>query len=131
MKTVSIRLKTGDDLLVKIKEIVIKHRIYAGIVLSAVGSLSSSNIRVPIIDKLVKHINPNNLEIDSVNGTISINGCHLHITVSDLNGKAFGGHIKEGCIIRTTCEIVIGILNDTKFVREFDNSTGFDELVIK
>jgi predicted DNA-binding protein with PD1-like motif len=54
----------------------------------------------------------------------------LHISVSDVGGNVMGGHLKEGNIIRTTCELVIGILSDTVFNRELDQQTGFDELVI-
>lgn len=42
-----------------------------------------------------------------------------------------GGHLKEGCIVRTTCELVICILEETIFERQPDDITGFDELVIK
>ncbi len=130
MKTVSIRLHDGQDLLLEIQKIVAENDIQAGVVLSAVGSLRESKIRVPIIDGEVKYITPSNLEIDNLHGTVSAQGAHLHISVSDIEGKVLGGHIKEGCIVRTTCELVIGILDDTIFMREPDNETGFDELVI-
>ncbi len=42
-----------------------------------------------------------------------------------------GGHLKEGCLVRTTCELVIGILENTVFKRKPDAQTGFDELVIE
>lgn len=130
MKAVTIRLHDNQDLMLEIKKLVEKNDINAGVVLSAVGSLKSSTIRVPVIDGEVKYIHPENLEIDSVHGTVSRNGYHLHISVSDLEGKVWGGHLKEGCIIRTTCELIIGVLEDTMFTREFDDRTGFDELVI-
>jgi predicted DNA-binding protein with PD1-like motif len=130
MKTVAKRLLDGRDLLKEINALAQEHDIQAGVILSAVGSLTESNIRVPVIDGQVKYINPNNLEIDSLHGTVSANGCHLHISVSDVEGKVSGGHLKEGCIIRTTCELVVGILEDIQFTREPDDNTGFDELVV-
>lgn len=130
MKTVAKRLTDGQDLLMEIKKFLDEHHIEAGVILSAVGSLRESNIRVPIIDGNVTYINPQNLEIDSLHGTVSKNGCHLHISVSDVDGKVWGGHLKEGCIIRTTCELVIGILDNTSFSRTMDKDTGFDELEI-
>lgn len=130
MKTISTRLRDGQDLLKAIEDIVIKHDIQAGVILSAVGSLKESRIRVPVINEEVKYITPNNLEIDNLHGTVSVNGMHLHISVSDTKGKVYGGHVKAGCIIRTTCELVIGILDDTVFSREPDGQTGFDELVV-
>jgi len=130
MKTIATRLHDGQDLLKEIQRIITEHDVRAGVILSAVGSLMSSKIRVPVIDGQVKYITPTNLEIDNLHGTVSVNGCHLHISVSDVNGIVSGGHLKEGCIIRTTCELVIGILDDTSFSREPDDQTGFDELVI-
>ena len=131
MKTFAVRLVEGDDLLLEINKLAQKHEIEAGVVLSAVGSLGKSKIRLPVLNGKEQYITPENLEIDSLQGTISKNGCHLHITVSDSEGKAFGGHLKEGCIVRTTCEMVIGTLENTKFSRESDKTTGFDELKVE
>lgn len=130
MKTIAKRLRDGQDLLQEITALAKEHSISAGVVLSAVGSLRTSNIRVPVIDGEVKFINPENLEIDSLHGTVSANGCHLHIAVSDVEGRVMGGHMKEGCTIRTTCELVIGVLEDVEFTRHPDPQTGFDELFI-
>ena len=77
----------------------------------------------------MKYITPSNLEIDTVHGTVSANGVHLHISVSDVEGRVYGGHLKEGCIVRTTCELVVGALEDVVFDRVADEATGFDELV--
>lgn len=130
MKTIAKRLTDGQDLLIEIRKLLDEHDVEAGIILSAVGSLRKSNIRVPVINGGVKYISPENLEIDSLHGTVSKNGCHLHISVSDIDGKAWGGHLKEGCTIRTTCELVIGVLEDTSFKRAMDKDTGFEELKV-
>ena len=130
MKTVAKRLTDGQDLLLEIQKLLADNDITAGVILSAVGSLKTSKIRVPIIDGEVKYISPQNLEIDNLHGTVSVNGCHLHISVSDITGAVMGGHLKEGCIVRTTCELVVGVLEDTVFKREPDPETGFDELVV-
>jgi len=131
MKTVSTRLHDDQDLQEEIMKLTRDYDIKAGVILSAVGSLKTSKIRVPVIDGKVSYITPSNLEIDNLHGTVSTSGCHLHISVSDINGTVLGGHVKEGCIIRTTCELVIGILEDTTFDRQPDSDTGFDELVIE
>jgi predicted DNA-binding protein with PD1-like motif len=131
MKTIAKRLTDGQDLMVEIKKLVEEHDIEAGVILSAVGSLKKSNIRVPVINGQVQYINPKDLEIDSVHGTVSKHGYHLHISVSGIDGKVCGGHLKEGCIVRTTCELVIGILEDKTFTREPDEETGFDELKVE
>ena len=131
MKAIAKRLIDGQDLMTEIIKVVNENHIKAGVVLSAVGSLKESNIRVPVINGEVKYINPVNVEIDNVHGTVSENGIHLHITVSDVQGGVMGGHLKEGCIVRTTCELVIGILDNIEFNREADELTGFDELIVR
>jgi predicted DNA-binding protein with PD1-like motif len=64
-------------------------------------------------------------------GTLSLHGIHLHISISDKNGKTIGGHLVEGCIIYTTAEIVIGTSEDFIFMRAVDQNTGYKELEIK
>ena len=55
----------------------------------------------------------------------------LHISLSNKEGKVVGGHLKEGCIIYTTAEIIIGNEDSLTFNREVDEVTTFKELVIK
>ena len=71
------------------------------------------------------------LEILSINGTVSVERIHLHITVSDENYKVYGGHLMDGSIVNTTAEIVIIDLEDYEFKKEFDKSTNYNELLIK
>lgn len=131
MKTIAVRLTDGQDLYQEIENLVAEHEIKAGIILSAVGGLSESTIRVPVIDGRVKYIHPPNVEIDCAHGTVAANGLHVHISISDVDGKVWGGHLKSGCTIRTTCELVIGILEDVTFSRQPDPHTGYDELVVE
>jgi uncharacterized protein len=129
MKTIARRLTEGQDLLLEIERITAEHQLKAGVVLSAVGSLHAARIRMPVLDGGEQFIEPKNLEIISLQGTISAHGCHLHIAVSGADGVVLGGHLKQGCIIRTTCELVIGVLDNTTFDRRLDSATGFNELV--
>lgn len=69
-------------------------------------------------------------EITSLVGTISVNGVHLHMAISDKEGKSFGGHLKEGTIIHPTAEVVIGEDGRATYTRELDEETGFPELKI-
>lgn len=72
-------------------------------------------------------------EIVSLVGTISKNGrVHLHISLSDSQGQVVGGHLpaEGGAIVGTTAEVVLGTSNNITFTREFDEETGFKELVV-
>ncbi len=126
---VTIRLKPGDDVKQKLEELAKTMNIKAGCVLSCAGSLDKASIRFanqPNADTLM-----GKFEIVSLSGTIAVSGCHLHIAVSDSLGKTIGGHVKEGCIVYTTAEIVVGIFPDVKYKRETDSNFGYKELVIE
>jgi Plants and Prokaryotes Conserved (PCC) domain len=56
-------------------------------------------------------------------GTLTPDGPHLHISVSDGTGKTIGGHLVEGCPIYTTVEIIIGEAEGIAFTRETDEQT--------
>ena len=42
-----------------------------------------------------------------------------------------GGHLCAGSLVRTTAELVIGLLPEWRFNRELDPATGYPELQIK
>lgn len=122
-----IRLKRGEDLLGSIKAICAEKNIKAGIVLSAVGCISSGKVRDASgvrIREIADHC-----EIVSLNGTVSAQRCHLHIALSKEDLSTIGGHLCDGCIINTTCELVIGELSDITYGAEDDAETGYRELI--
>ena len=43
----------------------------------------------------------------SLTGTLSPTGHHLHMSISDRDCRTYGGHVLEGCIVRTTAELVL------------------------
>ena len=63
-------------------------------------------------------------------GTVSLDGIHVHLSVSDENGNVWGGHLKEGCKVHTTVELSI-LEYDGTFKRKFDVKTGFKELYVE
>jgi len=69
------------------------------------------------------------LEILTLSGTLSPDGSHLHISVSDGAGTVRGGHVASGCTVRTTAEILIAWLPEWRFAREQDPATGYAELM--
>ena len=129
MQTICKRLRRGDDLLLSIKQICRDEHIRAGVILSSVGCIlhgrvrDASGVNIQTIDE--------HCEILSLNGTVSLNRCHLHIALSKEDLSAVGGHLVEGCIINTTCELVIGVMNDWSIGVEFDSETGYDELIFE
>ena len=129
MKTHCIRLHRGDDLMLSIKALCVQRQIKAGVVLSAVGCISKGRVR-DASGVNIREIS-DHCEIVSLNGTVSETRCHLHIALSKEDLSTIGGHLCPGCIINTTCELVIGELENTVYDVEFDEETGYDELIIK
>lgn len=97
--------------------------------MSAVGCLSQLHIRLADGKRILNRIGQ--FEIVSIMGTLSEDGVHLHISVSDEEGCTIGGHLKNGCIVNTTAEVCLFVFDHIQFKREFDVHTVYDELVIK
>ena len=124
-----VRLHRGDDLLLSIRDLAKQKNISAGIVLSSVGCISEGRVRDASgvnIREITDHC-----EIVSLNGTVSAQRCHLHISLSREDLSTLGGHLCPGCIINTTCELVIAELPGISFGVEADPETGYDELIFQ
>jgi predicted DNA-binding protein with PD1-like motif len=128
MQAFTFRLKPGQDLLDEIEAVVAEKNIEAGCVLSAVGSLTHATLRLANRDEYSKY--DGHFEIVSMTGTVSVHGSHLHISISDENGKTIGGHLVPGCKIYTTAEMVLGIFYDVVYKREYVEDSGYEELAV-
>ena len=129
IETVAFRLRPGDDLLVGLEKIVTEKQIQAGCVLACVGSLTIAVLRLANRDEYSTF--EGHFEIVSLTGTLSIHGSHLHISISDGDGRTIGGHLVEGCKVYTTAEIILGIFPNLVFKRQPCELSGYDELVIQ
>ena len=125
----SLRLHRGADLMLSIKALCVEKHIAAGVVLSAVGCISRGRVR-DANGVTIREIG-DHCEIVSLNGTVSEKRCHLHIALSKEDLSTIGGHLCEGCIINTTCELVVAEIPGTVIEKEFDEETGYDELVFR
>lgn len=126
LRTHALRLKPGADLKKELMDWARRKKIRAGFILGAVGSLGPAKLRYA--GRKTASILKGPLEICALSGTISPEGLHLHLVVSDKNGKVFGGHLLDGSLINTTAELVVGELPGFSFGRRMDLATGFKEL---
>lgn len=129
MKVYCRRLHRGDDLLAEIRRLAQEENLEAGVVVSAVGCVSRARIR----DASGVHVREVNehCEIVSLNGTVSAARCHLHIALSKEDLSTVGGHLLPGCIVNTTCELIVAPLCGWRFGTEQDAQTGYDEIVFE
>ena len=133
MEQLTFRLKPGQLLREEIERKTKENNIKAGVLLSIVGGLENAMLRMagsePDNQVIKKWDKP--FEIVSGTGTISSDGCHIHVSLSDQDGKVVGGHLKHGCKVKYTAEVVIGFFNDITYKRNHDEATGFKELEVE
>ena|SRR3989338_333467 len=128
MKTFALRLQPNQDLKKELIKFTKENKIQAGFIITCVGSLRRATLRMAD-ESIIKNY-ANRFEINALSGTLCQDDVHLHISLSDENGSEIGGHLKDGCIIYVTAEIIIGEAEGMVFSREFDKETGFKELKI-
>jgi predicted DNA-binding protein with PD1-like motif len=129
-KIFALRLVPGDDVVLQLEEFCKLEKIFAGFIISAVGSLTVANLR--FANKTESTLLPDAFyEVVSLSGTIGCSsGHHLHLSCSDENGKTTGGHLLKGSLVYTTLELAILSLEDKTFARVLEPKYGFQELVI-
>lgn len=98
IKTHPLRLKPGDDLKKEIEAYAKAHTIQAGWMVTCAGSLTNYHLR--FANQAAGSSGEGHFEIVSLGGTVSVNGSHLHISISDSTGKTIGGHLldKNNCL---------------------------------
>lgn len=130
MKVHVIRLHPDDLLREEIDKYVKSHKIKAGMVLTCVGNVKKAVLRMADSKIIKTYTDKGTYEIVSLVGTVESGNSHLHISISDKNGKVYGGHLKNDTIVGVTVEIAIGEIEKLSFKRKLDKETGYKELVI-
>mmetsp|Transcript_59861 Transcript_59861/g.135425 ORF Transcript_59861/g.135425 Transcript_59861/m.135425 type:complete len:177 (-) Transcript_59861:116-646(-) len=134
---VAVRLRPGDELKQALVTAAARHHLAAAYVATCVGSVSSARIRMASATSAddpraaaakIKDLS-GNFEIVSLVGTLSADGAHLHVSLSDDNGAVIGGHLVSATVF-TTAEVVIHFIRGVEFRRTHDPATGYGELVI-
>jgi len=122
------RLLPGDDLKDGLERCFAASGAQAAFIVSGIGSLDRAAVR--FAGEPDPETVDGRFEILTLQGTLSADGAHLHVTVADANGEVRGGHVKPGCRIATTAEVLVAVLPGFRFVRAPDAQTGYLELVI-
>ncbi|KAG7169640.1 bifunctional protein GlmU-like [Homarus americanus] len=132
MKVHVLRLEPGQEVRKSLEEYVHREAPSGVVVMTCCGSITSATLRLASktdgsnkIETFKKHF-----EVLGMSGTISKGGTHLHICLSDEEGGTLGGHVMGDLVVFTTMEVALGEITDIKLSREYDSSTGFDELTV-
>ena len=126
MDLLPVRLKPGDDVRRALEQLARGEGGVSAFVLTGIGSLVDARLRYAGAADETLIAGP--LEITSIAGSITPDGAHLHMTVSDREGKVSGGHVGYGNIVRTTVEAVLVRLPGWTLTRQPDPATGHKEL---
>ena len=127
-KTFMGKLKFGGDLLEELTSVCVQNDICLGRV-EALGAVTKA--RVGFYDQQARkydfiEINKP-LEITKLIGNISLRDgkpmVHAHITLSDSQGNAFGGHLAPGTIV-FACEFIMNSYEGPDHIRDYDEETG-------
>ena len=123
------RLTYGSDLRQAIEQFCLEQKIRSAVIVTVVGCLYEARIRLADGKTIVHYAD--NYEIVSLTGTLSEDGSHMHISLSDREGRVIGGHMCYGCLVNTTAEVAIRSLDGNyRLSRQYDQQTGYDELVV-
>lgn len=129
------RIDRGEDLLKNIRKAIEDTKLDTGIVISGVGSLLKARIHMvasndfPPRDDFLDFEGP--LEIVSLQGIIANGEPHLHISIVNRDFKSFSGHLEEGCLILSICEVAILKVEDPKVIRTVFPGTHVGKLIRK
>lgn len=123
------RLLPGDDLTLGLRRLQRRTGATAMAVASCLGSLREVRLRHANRDEATLY--RGHFEILSLTGTIDPDHQHLHLSIADDGGRAFGGHLLPGSQVFTTAEIVALLLPGLRFSRRPCPLSGFDELHVE
>lgn len=121
-----LRLKPGQDLRNEMLALARRNDLRASVVLSGVGSLKTARLRYAGAQEPTTLDGP--FEIVAMTGTLAHDGLHVHLAIANAQGLVLGGHLQEGCLIHTTCELSVLENKDLEFSRRPDPETGYNEL---
>ncbi len=124
-----IRLTPGTDPFLFLEKWVEEKRIEAAVIMSCLGSLTEASVRFANQPEATLMKGP--FEILNMTGFMSTHGSHYHVCLADEKGNSKGGHLMAGSTVYTTVELLIGIMEDYRFLRTMDPRSGYEELDIR
>ncbi len=122
-----VRLEKGEDIITTLYTFATEHAI-KNASFSGIGSIENPTLAHYQVDnkKYTEKAFEGTFEVTSLQGNIAVLKediiMHPHITLSDENMQAFGGHLVKG-LVSATMEIIITVFQ-TEYVKEYDETIG-------
>ncbi|MCP4974065.1 MAG: DUF296 domain-containing protein [Prochlorococcus sp.] len=109
MRSLASKLPAGSDLRLSLEQLA-KQEDSSGFVLGVVGNLSRAVFQCP--EQPEPTVLEGNLEIITLNGTVSPSGVHLHLSVSDGSCQVLGGHLEPGSLVLKGVDVLLGLIDE-------------------
>ena len=108
MQSLPLTLNPGSDLHQSL-ETLARDQQFTGFVLGVVGNLTRAAFQCP--GRPEPTVLEGDLEVITLNGTLSPSGVHLHLSLSDGACQVWGGHLEPGTLVQKGVDLLIGILD--------------------
>lgn len=109
MRALPLKLGPGSDLRLSLEQLAIEQNA-SGFVLGVVGNLSQAAFQCP--GRPQPSVLQGDLEIITLNGTVSPQGVHLHLSLSDADCQVWGGHLEPGTLVQKGADLLVGFLTE-------------------
>ena len=127
MRSLPLKLSPGNDLRLSLEELAQRDGI-SGFVLGVVGNLTQASFQCP--GQANPTVLEGDLEVITLNGTLSPEGVHLHLSLSDGACQVWGGHLEPGTIVQKGVDLLIGVLEQRDGSPEQQSSTPRLEIAV-
>ena len=111
MRPLPLKLAPGSDLRLSLEDLSRREGIH-GFVLGVVGNLTRAAFQCP--GQSEPTVLEGDLEVITLNGTLSPDSVHLHLSLSDGACQVWGGHLEPGTIVQKGADVLVGVLEQNK-----------------
>ncbi len=126
------KLSKGENLVAALKEIIEKHGIVSGLVISGIGMLRNVELGYYSGEEHELRTFEKPRELVALHGSMTTGEetiIHLHCALSDENYDVIGGHLIDA-EVAVIAELVIAKLSKIELGRELNPATGLKELSV-
>ena len=120
MHPLPLKLTPGSDLRLSLEELARTQHL-SGFVLGVVGNLSRAAFQCP--GQPQPTVLEGDLEVITLNGTLSPEGVHLHLSLSDGACQVWGGHLEPGTLVQKGVDLLVGVLDQAQQVADKSKAT--------
>jgi predicted DNA-binding protein with PD1-like motif/glutaredoxin len=107
MHALALHFDAGADLHRSLESYAAEHALQ-GFVISVVGNLRQAAFQCP--GQAQPTVLQGDLEVITLQGTLTPDGVHLHLSLSDGRCQVWGGHLEPGTLVQKGVDLLVGVL---------------------